>query len=597
VVARKAPEDEGTPSVADPNVIDMAQARSAHARRRLPVARPDGERVAAAVFDALPGSLALLDSDGVVLAANRAWATATPACDVGADFFRDWHWDALEPIDAVRVIAGVRAALTGSESLTHDCIIDGLRVLLVATALAGERGGAVLTITSPADQHDPVTGLSARARFIERLDGELGRDDGTISVLVVKLLGFKLVNQAYGHAVGDELLADVGQRLVGTVASAQDVGHLGGTEFAVLARNRSARLATTVAERLLEPFVIGAHEVHLGARVGCRVARAGEGERADAVLRDAVAAMRDAKERSTDGVAFFTEQTRAGVERHAALERDLRRAVEHGELVLAYQPLVDVRTGRVGGAEALARWDHETLGAISPGEFIPIAESSGVIRRLGEWVLEETCREMARWKRTIAEAPESVSVNVSALQLADRGFAQRVSDVLTQHGLRPQELCLELTESTLLASQEQGIDALHELHELGTCIALDDFGTGHSSLARLRALPVDLLKIDRSFVVGLDAHEQDRAIAAAVMDLARALGLRTVAEGVETDEQARQLSELGCHVVQGWLYARAVPADDLLPLCRTGFPALRTAQIDPVSADHPATADPQEGNA
>jgi len=439
-VARKAPEDERTlcaidGNVIDPNVIDMAKARSVYARRRPAVPHPDGERVAVAVFDALPGSLALLDSDGVVLAANRAWATATPGCDVGADFFRDWHWDALEPIDAARVISGVRAALTGSESLTHDCIIDGLRVLLVATALAGERGGAVVTITSPADQHDPVTGLSARARFIERLGDELRRDDGTITVLVVKLLGFKLVNQAYGHSVGDELLADVGQRLVATVASAQDVGHLGGTEFAVLARNRSARLATTVAERMLEPFITGAHEIHLGARVGCRVARAGEGESADVVLRDAVAAMRDAKERSTDGVAFFTEETRAGIERRATLERDLRRAVDHGDLFVAYQPVVDVRTGTVQGAEALVRWNHDVLGPISPGEFIPIAESIGVIRRLGQWVLDETVREMARWKATIAEAPHSVSVNVSALQLTDRRFVQRVSDLLTQHGL------------------------------------------------------------------------------------------------------------------------------------------------------------------
>jgi EAL domain-containing protein (putative c-di-GMP-specific phosphodiesterase class I) len=294
------------------------------------------------------------------------------------------------------------------------------------------------------------------------------------------------------------------------------------------------------------------------------------------------------------GIAFFSDETRSRVRRRTTLEHDLRLAVEHGGLSVAFQPQVDLRTGAVHGAEALVRWHHDDLGPVPPAEFVPIAEATGLIRPLGEWVLGEACRELARWRGTPG-APRFVTVNLSPLQLTGGGLVAVVGEALAAHGLAPDELCLELTESALLASPEQGIEALRALRTAGTSIALDDFGTGYSSLGRLKALPVDVVKLDRTFVVGLGSSEQDRAVVAAVMALTSALGLATVAEGVETEEQATHLLQLGCTVVQGWLYAPAVPGTDFPTLCRNGFTPVATSQINDRRADQPSM-ETQEGH-
>ncbi|MCU1380582.1 MAG: sensor-containing diguanylate cyclase/phosphodiesterase [Acidimicrobiales bacterium] len=587
---KAAGEDDGRP-----NVINLARARTAlEARRamfRWPADGPHPERVAAAALEATAGDAALVAIDGTVLAVNRRWLLGTPACVPGHDFFSSWRLDELDPRDAAQLITGVRAALSSVDGYEHDCELDGQVVTVTATSLGGAVGGAVLTVTERTGRHgtnasgrDPLTGLANRSRFVDRLTRLLRSDDGcTIAVLVVNLHDFKVVNQAYGHALGDQLLVEVGRRITSATGEDDLVAHLGGDEFAVLTQSApgiggTARLAMTVADRLAEPFQAGTRQVHLTASVGCRVAERALHESGIEVLRDAVAAMRDARHAQTTGVAFFTDDTRERVLRRMALENDLRLAVEHGSLALAFQPQVDLRTGAVHGVEALLRWHHDHYGPVPPTEFIPIAEAIGLIQPLGEWVLTEACREFSQWKGSPG-APAFVTVNLSPLQLTDGGLVPFVREVLAANGLTPAELCLELTEGALMSSPDEGIDALRALRDMGASIALDDFGTGYSSLGMLKALPVDVLKLDRAFVVGLGASEQDRAVVAAIMALAGALGLQTVAEGVEKSEQAECLLTLGCTVVQGWLYAPAVPSDEFLTLCNAGFSPVATSQI------------------
>jgi diguanylate cyclase (GGDEF)-like protein len=595
---RAAGEDDDVP----PNVISLARARSA--RRALfhwPPNGPEAERIAVAALHAVEGEAALVAADGTILAVNRPWLLATPGASPGGDVYGDWRLYDLDPRDAAPLITGIRSALGGSDGFHHDLEIDGHPVTLVATSLGGTVGGAVLTLAArpPEAEHvpgrDPLTGLADRARFGDLLDRALGRDDGRdVAVLLVNLHDFKLVNHAYGHATGDALLVEVGRRLTAAAGDDDVVAHVGGDEFALLTRparegNGACVLAVAVAEHLARPFEADGRPVHLGASVGVRVAAGGTSEH---VLRDAAAAMRDARN-VPHGIAFFTDETRARVQRRTTLEHDLRAAVDDGDLTLAFQPLVDLRTGAVRGAEALVRWHHPELGAVPPAEFIPIAEATGLIRPLGELVLAEACHELSRW-RDVPGTPSLVTVNLSPLQLTGGGLVPLVEEVLAAHGLTPDALCLELTESALLGSPEQGIDALHALRALGVSIALDDFGTGYSSLGRLKWVPVDVLKLDRAFVAGTD--EGDRAIVAAVLALADALGLDVVAEGVETPDQAARLLQLGCHVVQGWLYAPAVPGDEFRTLCRTGFTPVATPQIAARRADQPAL-ESQEGNA
>ncbi|MCU1375619.1 MAG: sensor-containing diguanylate cyclase/phosphodiesterase [Actinomycetia bacterium] len=604
-MARMAGDDDGTA-----NVISLARARTAHEARRAmfrwPTDGPHPERVAAAALEVTPGEAALVAADGTILAVNRRWVLGAPACVPGTDFFSAWRLDELDPRDAAQLITGVRAALGGVDGHEHDCELDGRLVTVTTTSLGGSGGGAIIAVAdrvSPngteANGRDPLTGLANRSRFVERLTRLLGDDDGhTVAVLVVNLHDFKLVNQAYGHALGDQLLMEVGRRLTSATAGDDLVAHLGGDEFAVLTRSApgsgsTARLATTVSERLAEPFRAGTRQVHLTASVGCRVADWALHESGIEVLRDAVAAMRDARHAQSSGVAFFTDDTRSRVLRRVALENDLRLAVEHDGLTLAYQPQVDLRTGAVHGVEALVRWQHDEYGAVPPTEFIPIAEATGLIRPLGEWVLAQACRDFSQWKGSPG-APAFVTVNLSPLQLTGGGFVPFVREVLADNGMVPAELCMELTEGALMSSPDEGIDALRSLRAMGASIALDDFGTGHSSLGMLKALPVDVLKLDRAFVVGLGASDQDRAIVAAIMGLADALGLRTVAEGVEKPDQAERLLALGCTVVQGWLFAPAVPSAEFLTLCRTGFTPIATSQITHRRADQPSMDTRQE---
>jgi diguanylate cyclase (GGDEF)-like protein len=412
---------------------------------------------------------------------------------------------------------------------------------------------------------DPLTRLADRARFLERLRAVL-ENGGCAAVCFLDLDGFKLINDGWGHAAGDRLLVEVAERLRAATRPYDIVARLGGDEFTVLCDGvADERAVLAVAARLQaaldEPFEVAAHRRHVRASIGCRLVHPFDRLQAEEFLRDADVAMYEAKAKGKNRVELYSAETRARIVRRLDIEQELRAALEAGDVAVHYQPQVDLTTGRVSGVEALARWTHPRLGPVSPAEFVAVAEESGLICPLGAFVLGETCRQVARWHA--AGRPLTATVNVSVQELADPGFAGAVADVLAREGVDPRSICLELTESTLMDAGDAPLEALAALESVGVYVAIDDFGTGYSSLAALRRLPVEVVKVDRSFVDGLGTDPEDSAIVASIMSLAHAMGLHVVAEGVETPLQASQLLALGCTVAQGFLWSPAVPAADI----------------------------------
>jgi diguanylate cyclase (GGDEF)-like protein/PAS domain S-box-containing protein len=418
--------------------------------------------------------------------------------------------------------------------------------------------------------HDALTGLANRALFRDRLDHALDRNARTGSdpaVIFLDLDGFKTVNDGLGHDTGDRLLQEVAGRLLMAVRRGDTVGRLGGDEFAILIEQSSRALdeATTVADRVQQaltlPFVLGGHEVTVSASLGIAI---GDGDCSPAdLLRDADVAMYRSK---TTGKAKWTvydpDMRLASMER-LQLEGDLRHALELDQLRLEYQPVVELVTERVVGFEALLRWDHPRLGVIPPDRFIPLAEDTGLIQPIGRWVLAEATRVAAGWQRRFgSERHIGMSVNVSARQLVSAELVTDVTDALVASGLEPSSLVLEITETVLVSDPAMAAERLHELRGLGVRLAIDDFGTGYSSLSYLRHFPVDILKIDRSFINTITDRGQVPAILRGLLDLGRTLQLQTVAEGVELDVQRRHLRQESCDLAQGFLFAHSLPAEE-----------------------------------
>jgi diguanylate cyclase (GGDEF)-like protein len=433
--------------------------------------------------------------------------------------------------------------------------------------------------------HDSLTGLPNRALFLDRLQHALdvaARRETELCVLFVDLDRFKAVNDSIGHAAGDELLRAVAERLSVCTRAADTAARFGGDEFAVLLEDDGRGVQPdAVAERIIaamrRPFDVEGKEVFIGATVGIAHARdASLG--ADELLRNADLAMYRAKKAGGNRAATYETAMRTALLARIELEADLRHAVAGGGLSIAYQPVVELRTGRTVAVEALARWRHPTQGPIPPLTFIPLAEEIGVIGELGRWVLAEGCRQLAEWRKL---APDLVlNVNLSAQQLRDDGLPADVECALRINGLPGSALTFEITESMLLSGDEDAAARLHRLKALGLSIAVDDFGTGYSSLSYLQQFPVDALKIDKSFVDSVAASPQDSALARTIVELGRGMRLETIAEGIESVEQLDCLKQLRCELGQGYHFSQPLAGAELTGYLERQFgaePARRAA--------------------
>ncbi len=442
-----------------------------------------------------------------------------------------------------------------------------------------ERKRAEARITHMA-HHDAMTGLANRALFRQRLEQavqEAGERKAGLAVLYVDLDGFKEVNDALGHPVGDALLRFVATRLKSCVRDVDTVARLGGDEFAVIqtgiaAREDAGRLAARLVDLIGQPYHVEGKDVVVSASVGIATAPH-DGEDPEGLLKFADLALYSAKTEGGRAIRFFEPAMNSRLQARRALERDLRAAFGGDEFVLHYQPSIDLSTGTVSGFEALLRWSHPQRGPIPPAEFIPIAEDIGLIEQLGEWVLRQACAEAARWPAHVR-----VAVNLSPAQFKSPNIVQAVLLALASAGLPAHRLELEITESVLLQENETNLATLHRLRGLGTRIALDDFGIGYSSLSYLRMFPFDKIKVDRSFVKELPDNRECAMIIRAMVGLARGLNMETTAEGIETPEQLAHLRADGCTEAQGFLISRPRPADEVHELiARHGRAAGRAA--------------------
>jgi diguanylate cyclase (GGDEF)-like protein len=546
----------------------------------------------AAVAAGAPEVLSMLDRAGE---ASRADARAALARDARTEkvgmvalaalvflmvglmwrFARRLSAEVLRPVGSLRDAANKLA----SGELDHRVELhraDELGDLAVSfNAMADAIAGSQRSLTRQAN-HDSLTGLANRAAFRARLEAALARPErrsGTLAVLFVDLDDFKDVNDTLGHAAGDELLSVVAARLEATVRPGDLVARLGGDEFALLLDGvPDPAVALAVAERtvtaLAAPVEINGTWVHVGASVG--LAMRHDDSDPESFMREADVAMYTAKGRGKNRVEQYDAVLDEAVVEHNELKADMAGAAGRGEFVLDYQPIVDLATGTFAGVEALVRWQHPTRGLLPPFAFIDLAEETGAIVGIGAWVLETAARQVQSWRRRYGLAALWISVNVSVRQLDDPGFAALVGDVLQRTGLDPARLVLEVTESVLADPAGGAAGALETLRQLGVRVALDDFGAGYSSIGYLRQLPVDILKIDRSFVSGHGARPRSVPILEGIIDLAHKLSLGLIAEGIEEPEQLDLLRRLGCPLGQGFLLARPASPEEVTALLASG---------------------------
>ncbi len=495
----------------------------------------------------------VVDRHGTVVEAN------TRAVTLGVVTGRRFV-DLLDPADVTTVLP----LLAATRQVRCVVRLGGARLSLSLAGLAGDGHRVIRLLGAPGTAPLPTGRAIVVAALRQALD-QLGGEGRAVALLVADLDRFRAVNDALGRPAGDEVLDSVTDRLRSMLPPPHLVVRLGGDEFAVVAPalgapTEAAELAERIRRSLDHPVRIAGAEVAVAISIGVAVAD-DPGRTPEELLREADAAMFAAKTAGRNRVAV-ADGGRRSVGDGSGLEGELARAIDEGGLLLHYQPEVSFRTGRVLSVEALVRWQHPRRGLLGPAAFVPVAEQNGLIVPLGTWVLEEACRQAAVWRQR-AGADVPVRVNLSAVQLTEPDVAARVAAALDRTGCPPNRLCLEVTETMLLGRPDEARRRLEELRDLGVRVAIDDFGTGYSSLSYLKDLPVELLKIDKSFVDGVHRGERDRAIVVAVAHLALALGMEVTAEGVEDFEQMFTLQRLGVERGQGFLFARALAADQV----------------------------------
>jgi diguanylate cyclase (GGDEF)-like protein len=446
---------------------------------------------------------------------------------------------------------------------------------------------------------DPLTGLPNRRLFADRVEHALARrirSRGRTAVLFLDLDRFKLVNDGLGHAAGDAVLKAVGDRLAGGLRASDTVARLGGDEFGILLEDvTSVNEATSTAQRVLtsltQPLDLDGREVSVRASIGVALDQIGDDVTADELLRDADTAMYRAKANGRGGLAVFEPSMLAHQLARLELDAELRSAVERGELFVVYQPIVDLTTGAIAAVEALVRWDHPTRGKLAPGDFIDVSEESGQIVAIGAWVVNEACQQARKWQHQRRRgAPLRVSVNTSAREVVEPTFVSGIESALASSGLPADSLTLEITESMMLGDETDAIAALRELRRIGVHIVIDDFGTGYSALSYLNQLPVDGLKIDRSFVQGLGSEREKTAIVSATIAFAHGLGLAVTAEGIETEDQLQRLMALKCNLGQGFLFARPLDSKTMGARLPQAYPLPQSGDSRQVHASGHAKA-------
>ena len=517
-------------------------------------------------FDDAPIGMALTGLDGVVERANAALCGRIGADPAGRPLAELVDADDLggRPFPADGGEIEVRYAKTAAWGLWHHSLLtgrDGRPEAWISHCIDVSKRRFAEDELSWQANHDALTGLPNRELFLARLSGSLG-SEGRVAVLLVDLDDFKVVNDSLGHGAGDRLLSGVAERLCRVLRPGDVIARFGGDEFTVLLPGITSEayalgVARRLAEALREPLVLDGERRYVTASVGVSFSAPSEHD-PHALLRDADAAMYRAKEMGKSRCEVFDDSMRERAMERLELESGLRHALDDGELHLVYQPLVTLDDGRISGVEALLRWDHPIFGVVAPLRFISLAERNGLIIPIGAWVLREACRQLAAW----GDDALSVSVNVSARQLGSTDLVDVVRAALEDSGIAPRRLCLEITETAMMADPGAIGETLSALKALGVRLAVDDFGVGHASLRQLRALlPVDTLKIDTSFVDGITDDADDAAIVEGVVRLAHSLGLQAVAEGVETADQVAMLRAFSCQTGQGYHFARPAGPD------------------------------------
>ncbi|MCW9028568.1 MAG: EAL domain-containing protein, partial [Kangiella sp.] len=418
-------------------------------------------------------------------------------------------------------------------------------------------------------QYDPFTHLPNRQKLHERVEEAIERSkqfNENFAILSIDIDRFKKINETLSYQVGDAVILRVAERLKHILKVDDTLARIGGDDFVLVINeqidvNRVSKIARKVLKRFAAPLRVDDHELMITASIGIAIYPE-DGRDPDTLLKNAEIARYSAKSAGRNRFEFFNDRLSEGMHEDLMLENALRMAVERNELILHYQPLIDFTDLKMVGVEALVRWQHPTMGLIPPFKFIPLAEEAGLIGDIGLWVLQEACRQMIEWGKDGVEVG-SLSVNISVHQIESGQLPQQVKEVLKDFGVAPERLFLELTESTIMQDPKQASIAMAEFKEMGVKLAVDDFGTGYSSMAYLKRLPLDRLKIDRSFIKDIGTDTNDEVICKAIVQLAKSLGLETVAEGVEEESQAEFLNGLGCDVAQGYLYSKPVPAQEL----------------------------------